>query len=179
LGQVRQHELAAALNIIGVTEHYWLDYRDGDCQNVATDEACKRLRKIFDMVHPDTVLTFGPDGLTGHADHTAVGNWARAVAAGVNPRPLLYEVVESKERYTAVGKQCNELLNMYFNTDEPYMLPEAAMDICFPLPPGLLDKKIASLRAHSSQTEKLMACLENGTITRAIASPECFVKSLP
>ena len=34
-----------------------------------------RLSAIVDEVRPDTVVTFGPDGFTGHTDHQAVSHW--------------------------------------------------------------------------------------------------------
>lgn len=177
LGQTRAQELANALGIMDVHEQYWLNYQDGDCPNCSTAEACARLKEIFETVQPDTVLTFGPDGLTGHLDHKAVGRWAEMAAAHCGSKPTVYQATESKEKYQTVDKQSDSLLNIYFNTNSPYMLPEAEMDICFRLPPDLLEKKIAALRAHTSQYEKLMECLENGSISRDIASPECFRKA--
>ena len=34
-----------------------------------------QLATIIDDVRPDTVLTFGPDGMTGHLDHIAASRW--------------------------------------------------------------------------------------------------------
>lgn len=36
---VRRAEMAASLAEVGVTEHQWLGYRDGDCDEVPDDEA--------------------------------------------------------------------------------------------------------------------------------------------
>ncbi len=177
LAQVRQRELAAALNLIGVTDHYWLDYKDGECAGINPLNASLQLTQIIDQVCPDTILTFGPDGLTGHADHKTIGKWAHLAVTASACKPIIYEVTESKEKYESVGKQCDQVLHIYFNTDKPYMLPEADMDICFRLTPELLSKKIEVLRAHTSQTEKLMECIQNGTITTALVSPECFKKT--
>ena len=72
---VRERELRACLDILSVTEHRWMDYLDGECDQVAVDEPVKTLCELFDEVQPDTVLTFGPDGQTGHVDHIAVSRW--------------------------------------------------------------------------------------------------------
>src|SRR3954465_5623052 len=82
LAAVRPEELMAALAELGVTEHIWLDYPDGGCLDADFDEAVRRLRAIVEDVNPDTVLTFGPDGLTGHDDHITVGRWAVEAARG-------------------------------------------------------------------------------------------------
>ena len=78
--------LAAAANprdgplprILGVTEHHWLGYRDGHCATAEASDAVERLCEVIDRVGADTVLTFGPDGFTGHPDHQAVAGWAAA-----------------------------------------------------------------------------------------------------
>src|SRR5437764_10756795 len=59
LAAVREKELDACLGVLGVTEHVWLDYRDGGCDAVPVDEAANRLVAMLDDVRPDTVLTFG------------------------------------------------------------------------------------------------------------------------
>ena len=72
LADVRTKELEAALAVLGVTEHHWLDYPDGGCAAVDQDEAIGRVAELMAEVRPDTVLTFGPDGMTGHDDHISV-----------------------------------------------------------------------------------------------------------
>ena len=44
----------------------------------APSEAVERLCAVLDRVRPDTVVTFGPDGLTGHDDHRTVSAWTAA-----------------------------------------------------------------------------------------------------
>ena len=34
MGEIREAELMASLEILGVREHHWLDYRDGECASV-------------------------------------------------------------------------------------------------------------------------------------------------
>src|SRR4029077_92627 len=75
LAAVREAELDAALAVLGVREHIWLDYPDGGCADVPSDEVIGRLAEIVRDVQPHTVLTFGPDGMTWHPDHIAVGAW--------------------------------------------------------------------------------------------------------
>lgn len=177
LGKIRQDEMAKALKVLGITEHYWLDYYDGDCENVDLNQACVSLQQIFDKVRPDTVLTFGPDGLTGHPDHTTVGKWARQVARTCGFQPTVYEVTESLEKYESVDKQSDKLLNIFFQTAKPRMLPEAEMNICFRLTPALIEAKLNAIRAHKSQYEKLINYLENGIISKQITTPECFFEA--
>ena len=76
LGQLRSTELTAALAELGVTEHLWLDYPDGGLPAVNSEVAIGRLSAVLDEVGAETVLTFGPDGFTGHPDHRTVAAWA-------------------------------------------------------------------------------------------------------
>src|SRR5919201_5846724 len=75
MGKVREAELMRSLEILGVREHYWLDYYDGTCHRVDRDEAVGKIRGIMAEVDPDSVFTFGPEGMTGHSDHKAVCGW--------------------------------------------------------------------------------------------------------
>jgi LmbE family N-acetylglucosaminyl deacetylase len=88
---VREAELAACLEVLGVEEHVWLDYPDSGCSAVPVAEPVARLLASVDEMQPDTVLTFGPDGGTYHDDHIAVGHWTTLAcrAAASTPR-LLY-----------------------------------------------------------------------------------------
>ena len=85
LAAVRTAEMDAALAVLGVTEHHWLDYPDGGCASVDQDEAVRRVAAVMEAVRPDTVLTFGPDGMTGHDDHKAACRWATAAFEAVAP----------------------------------------------------------------------------------------------
>jgi LmbE family N-acetylglucosaminyl deacetylase len=72
LAAERTRELARCLAVLGVSEHRWLGYRDGECPAAPASEAVGELCEVIDEVAPDTVVTFGPDGITGHPDHQAV-----------------------------------------------------------------------------------------------------------
>ena len=67
MGEVRTKELELSLQILGVDEHVWLDMRDIDMDTGLPEEGYDRIREIVADVDPDTILTFGPDGMTGHA----------------------------------------------------------------------------------------------------------------
>src|SRR3954469_23647112 len=78
-------ELESALRELGAIEHHWLDYPDGGCADVSDEEAVARIEKIIIDVRPDTVLTFGPDGMTGHADHKSACRWTTTAFEATAP----------------------------------------------------------------------------------------------
>ncbi len=91
LGALRARELADALAQLGVTEHHWLGYADGGLAAVDPGGRGGPLSGCWTRSGPTTVLAFGPDGFTGHPDHTAVSRWVTAAVAGCRRRPrLLY-----------------------------------------------------------------------------------------
>ena len=85
MGQVREQELIKSLAAIGVTEHHWLDLPDIDMDTSLPEAGAPMVREIMEQVQPDTVLTFGPDGMTGHRAHMSVSRWATDAFADVAP----------------------------------------------------------------------------------------------
>jgi LmbE family N-acetylglucosaminyl deacetylase len=85
---VRRRELEAACAALGVRPPLFLGCADQglgrDCWDRATDEIVRTIRRL----RPDVVLTFGPDGVSGHADHVALSQIVTAAfwGAGVTAR---------------------------------------------------------------------------------------------
>ncbi len=77
-GQIRQAELERAASVLGVHEVRFLGYRDGTLAWVEPTTAIERLAAILDELRPRAVMTFGPDGISGHPDHVTVGAWVTA-----------------------------------------------------------------------------------------------------
>ena len=84
MARLRRLELGASLAAVGVREHRFLGLRDGECAVRARRAAgVARIAALIDEIRPDTIVTFGPDGMTGHPDHRAVSVWTTACG----PRP--------------------------------------------------------------------------------------------
>src|SRR3954468_11923582 len=66
LARHRRKELAASLAAVGVHEHPWLCYEDAPCAAGPEAAAIRAVERIMNDVPPDTIVTFGPDGMTGH-----------------------------------------------------------------------------------------------------------------
>jgi LmbE family N-acetylglucosaminyl deacetylase len=76
LGAVRREEDRRGWRVVGRTpdRHEWLGLPDGGLADLAGAELVDRIAEIMAEERPDVVLTFGPDGITGHPDHIAVGD---------------------------------------------------------------------------------------------------------
>ncbi|MDQ3985321.1 MAG: PIG-L family deacetylase [Actinomycetota bacterium] len=167
MAKVREAELMASLDILGVKEHHWLDYVDGTCEFVRPDEAVNKLRPIFEDVSPDAVLTFGPEGLTGHSDHIAVSGWTTAAFERfAKPGARLFYPIVSAEWYEEFGQELSKY-NVY-EAGTPPVAPRAEIDLVFELTDDLLEQKLAALAAQTSQTEGMQSTLGLDFFHRAL-----------
>jgi LmbE family N-acetylglucosaminyl deacetylase len=151
LGDTRAEELAAALDILGITEHSWLGYHDGGCTDVPQNEAVDQLVKLIEQHKPDSIITFAPDGLTGHPDHQTISRWSQAAAAQSSTQPDVYFAVHTQETYDSFMKVIDEQFNIYFATENPVFTPEAACDMVIHLEPQVAERKMQALKAMPSQ----------------------------
>lgn len=156
LAEARTGELARCLEILGVGEHHWLGYGDGQCAAAAASDAVGRLCEIVDEVRPDTVLTFGPDGITGHADHQTVSAWTTAAfdhAAPPGARLLYATFAERRElRWRAL----NEGLGI-FPPGLPLTTPGHRLAVDLVLDAETAARKVRALAAQETQTGELIA----------------------
>ncbi len=154
---LRTTELATALRTLGVVEHHWLDYADGSCAELDPAVPVARLLTILDELRPTTVISFGPDGFTGHPDHIAVGRWAVQACARAAVRPELWQAVATAERRNR-HREVEDRFGV-FALGEPRICAEAELAGCLRLSGAALARKIAALRGHDSQTAGLIAAM--------------------
>jgi LmbE family N-acetylglucosaminyl deacetylase len=158
LAAERTVELARCLEILGVTEHHWLGYRDGECPRVDPSEAVARLSELIDEVRPDTVLTFGPDGITGHPDHRTVSAWTTKAFDHAAPpgSRLLYSALSASRvrRWQRLGDDLGIYLPGY-----PVVTPADRLAIDVELDPHTVARKVRALAAQTTQTAGLIATM--------------------
>jgi len=82
LGKVRRDELQRACAVLGIPTLYTPGWMDGALVSVADDRGTELVRAHVERFEPDVLLTFGPEGASGHEDHKAVSRWTRAAADG-------------------------------------------------------------------------------------------------
>lgn len=72
LGDLREAELRCAAAILGVARLTVWRYPDGRLKDVPQGELIDRVSHELRTWQPSVVITFGPDGITGHPDHVAI-----------------------------------------------------------------------------------------------------------
>jgi LmbE family N-acetylglucosaminyl deacetylase len=156
MGGLRTKEMEASLAVLGVTEHYWLNYVDGTCAQVDDSEGTARVAAIIAEVQPDDILTFGPDGQTGHPDHLSVHRWTTAAFEQAAPpgARLHYSVVAAGpiEEHIDWLREIN-----VFDANSPVVAQADELSINLALTPELQRLKTKALEAHASQFGPLVA----------------------
>lgn len=90
LAAVRAGEATCAANRLGVTRLHLLGLPDGGLASFAVLGRLRTgLAAVIDSIAPAAIITFGPEGGTGHPDHRLVGNVAS-------------QIVQSDARYATV-----------------------------------------------------------------------------
>ena len=155
LAAERTTELARCLRVLGVSEHHWLGHADGGCAAADEQRAVDELCALIEQIRPDTVLTFGPDGITGHPDHQTVSAWAtaafdRVAAPGAR---LLYAAIA--ERHVARWAWLDERFGVYL-PGYPITAPADRMAVDLDLDPRTAARKVRALAAQATQTAGLL-----------------------
>ena len=155
MGEVRTKELERSLEILGVREHVWFDMTDIDMDTGLPDEGFTRVRALVADVQPDTILTFGPDGMTDHAAHKDVSRWATEALreAGKPGSRVLYATVTPE--WAAEFVPVWEPFNVY-RPGTPPITPREELALYVELDGDILEKKVNAINAHVSQVEAIV-----------------------
>ena len=72
-GEIRERELRKAAKYLGI-EVYFLGHMDGELANTNPATLLETIACWIDLVQPQIILTFGPDGISGHPDHVTISH---------------------------------------------------------------------------------------------------------
>ena len=168
MGEVRTAELERSMAILGVAEHHWLDLPDIDMDTGLPEEGYARVRDLVAEVQPDTILSFGPDGMTDHAAHKDVSRWATQALreTGASGSRVLYATVtpEWAEEFLPIWEPFN-----VFRPGTPPITLRGELAIDYPLPDDLNELKVQAINAHVSQVEAIVEAVGADTWWRQMS----------
>ena len=72
---LRTREWECATQVLGVSWRKILAFPDGRLSEIATQKALQVLQDAIQEVQPQVILTFHPNGISGHPDHQVVSRW--------------------------------------------------------------------------------------------------------
>lgn len=159
----RERELEASLAELGVSDLRMLDLRDGECDLADDDAATGDLVRVMREVHPDAVVTFGPDGITNHPDHRAVSRWTTEAWRRVRSGELLYATMTHD--YIAQHRKMHDELGIFaeFGPAGPASVQRSRVALECALTDFELARKRNALAAHASQTAGLAELMGEDT----------------
>ena len=144
LAKVRADESRCAARQLGIRPPILLGYEDG---GLASFDNLTGLRDDVDSVlralHPDAVISFGPEGGTGHPDHRLVGDIVTQVvqSGGVGiPSTLYYPSLPAERMKDAPSAQ-----------PRVTPVPERYLPIAVPFAPGDLEAGRRAFACHRTQ----------------------------
>lgn len=150
LGEIRTQELRKAMSVLGIQNQHFLGYVDGCCAQADKDVAISKIAAYIAAYKPDSIFTFGPEGMTGHPDHQTVSIWAGRALKQSGRKARLYHAVVTPQQYKSYHA-VDEAFNIFFNIDKPPVCEPKDTAICIELDNWQYQKKIAALQAMPSQ----------------------------
>ncbi|MEO8477252.1 MAG: PIG-L family deacetylase [Actinomycetota bacterium] len=165
LGEVREEEDRRSWVALGRTpdRHEFFRYPDHRVRDEPFDELVDRLAMVLQAERPDVVITFGPDGITGHPDHIATGKAAteafhrvRERDPGQGLRRLLHQAIpqstldEWNRRLVASGKDPIDPTQLY----QPRGVPDETIGVRVDCS-SVVDRKLAALAEHATQAGEM------------------------
>ena len=168
VAQQRADELDAAAAALGVTEVVKLRYPDSGVDGDCAEESFSRrpltplvhqLVRLMRMYRPDVVITYPPNGLSGHPDHIRTHDVVAAAHGNVvagGHSPALYYIALSRSRVKAFQANAQAAFG-----DDNWAPPDG-MAVDDAMITTVIDvgshwsAKLAGLAAHSSQADAAM-----------------------
>ncbi|HEX7779123.1 MAG TPA: PIG-L family deacetylase [Vicinamibacterales bacterium] len=178
LVEARAGEARCAARALGVVEPTLLAFPDGKLGDYTGDRALllrltEQIANLIEHLRPDVVITWGPDGGTGHPDHRMLSTIAtqllRTGAPGMPER--LFYMYFPVEMFRVINPQRGE---------PPLLFPQAKyFTIQVPFTPADLEAAKTAMACHRSQfTPEVLLRLQpelgrlwNGRIAFIPASP--------
>lgn len=138
LPKIRKEELEEAARVLGIQDLRMLGYRDKTVEFEDEEMLANRLGAIIGETNPSLIITFYP-GYAVHPDHDATG---AAVIRAVKELPA---DKRPKVHCVAFSNNCEEEIGQ----------ADVVNDVS-----AVIDRKIAAIKAHASQTQLMAANME-------------------
>ena len=134
---IREAELRASAQVLGVSRLEFLDYVDGEFDQADEAQVITKLLAIFRKENPAVVITFGPDGISGHPDHLATHRFVTRAFERAHLAGRLFYLMPSE----ATQQGCS-----IPPTEEIAGGPDATIDVS-----AYLVTKVRAMQSHTSQ----------------------------
>jgi len=140
LANLRTKELECAVEVLGIKHLHQFDLPDGQLTNFPDTEALYLIQQEIRNILPDLIITFHPNGISGHPDHIQVTRWVYETICQMEESPrLLY--------YGVSGKQVKMIkFRQLFSMSDEEITHKISVENFF-------IEKLKAIDCHSSQKE--------------------------
>ena len=153
-GRVRQAELQCACRALGIEPPRILDYRDGTLPRVGEGRAIEQVVRVVRDLRPQVLLSWPPDGVSGHPDHVAVSRWTgEAFRRAADPAAYPEHEAEGLSSHAAavlyhivMPRSLAEALTMTHLHTVPDEAVTLAVDVS-----AVWEAKLAAIHCHRTQ----------------------------
>jgi LmbE family N-acetylglucosaminyl deacetylase len=162
LGRVREAEDVASWRALGFDPDVrFLRHPDGGLARIPREHLVLEVRDLLEETAPEVVVTFGPDGITGHEDHVAIG--AVATEAFQATRTSSSGQAFSRLLHNVVPQSSLDRLNVLFrerglepmDPTQPFMprgVPDRTIGVRVDCS-SVYERKLEAIRCHKTQAE--------------------------
>jgi LmbE family N-acetylglucosaminyl deacetylase len=164
LPTVRERELRCACTALGIQPPRLLDHTDGHLQEANPETMIEHILPVVQEIQPQVILSFGPDGLSGHPDHIAAGQWAGEVFRRAKRVAALYTV--------AVPHSLAQRLDMRQVHPVPDETIALRVDVS-----SVWEIKLAAMRCHATQVSSSSMMSASMERQHLFFGQECFVRA--
>jgi LmbE family N-acetylglucosaminyl deacetylase len=161
----RRRELRAAMELVGVHDVRFIGVADGRVATAPADRLVAQIDDIIREVYPDAIVTFGPDGITGHPDHVASS--AVVTRAWMNSQIGELWYAAKTNEWLAEWRELHDEFGVWM-TGEPTGVRFDDVETIVDLGGAELAAKRSVLAEHRSQTDGLAAAFGEGRYRRWI-----------
>lgn len=170
LAEVRRAEFAAACEVLKVSHGEVLGYPDGGLYQVRLGRPTADLAGRIRRIRPQVLITFGPDGITGHADHAMASLFATMAFHWAARNDWFVEQLKT-------GVSPHQVQKLYYLTSEfgfpgrrPLCLAPTSVSLDIR---DFVEDKIRAFQAHTTQSSNVVESVirqQGGTETYHLAA---------
>lgn len=168
-GDIRERELRQAAERLGI-EVYFLGYQDGELAQTKPETLLETVACWIDLVQPQVILTFGPEGVSGHPDHVTISHIVTQVYDQLYNKGMLLYIHPSEATVLGCGVSFSKTKDRK---------PRVEVDIS-----DYKLEKVRAIQCHASQNPGLpgepdeeinkIPCSELYTIARDVKAAENY-----
>jgi N-acetylglucosamine malate deacetylase 2 len=162
LASRRERELECACAALGIEPPQLLDYRNGELSEADAEPLTAQIIAAVASTGAQILLSFGPDGLSGHSDHVAIGRCAAEAYRRDENLAALYTVAVPASLAQALGMR------------QLHAVPDADIALAVDVS-SVWEAKLAAMRCHATQASATPLLQAPQAVQRRFFGIEHFV----